>query len=294
MTEHAVLDLSAVRLDSGAHRSFEQGACLLELVSYMAKEPWSDHPKCVSPVLAAFGRAWNDALDDDTRQRLKDYAPRLIGTNTGADDDETRAWMATDWLARVQTPAWLRLAGLTEQAQALESLARIVDATTAIAAQPTLDRARKDAAAAGDAARAAAWDAARAAAWAAAWDAARAAAGATAGDAAGGAAWAAAEDAAWDAAWAAAWDAARAAAGDAARAAAWAAARAAAGDAARAAARAAAWAAAEDAAWAAAWAAARAAAGKKLAPTVAALQESAFRLLDEMIAVGSAASRGTA
>ena len=71
--------------------------------------------------------------------------------------------MATDWLARVHTPAWLRLAGLTEEAQALESCARIVDAVTARAAQPMLDAAREKGAAARAAARAAAWDAAWAA-----------------------------------------------------------------------------------------------------------------------------------
>jgi hypothetical protein len=119
----------------------------------------------------------------------------------------TRSYLALDWLVRVQTPAWLRLAGLTAEAQALESLARIADATTAAQSSPALEVARRKAAAAWAAARAAAWDAARAAARAAAWDAARAAARA--------AAWDAARAAAWDAAW----DAARAAAGDAARAA---------------------------------------------------------------------------
>ena len=43
---------------------------------------------------------------------------------------------------------------------------------------------------------------------------------------------------------------------------------------------------ASDAAWAAAWAAARAAATKKLAPTVAELQQSALQLLDRLVAVG--------
>jgi hypothetical protein len=97
------------------------------------------------------------------------------------------------------------------------------------------------------------------------------------------AAGAAAGAAAWAAAWAAAGAAARDAAGAAARAAARAAAGAAAGAAARAAARAAAGAAARDAAWAAA----RDAAWAALAPTVLALQESAFDLLDRMINVRS-------
>ena len=210
-------DVCAIPLSAGQHESPDAGMCVMEMASYLAREPWSDHPQCVSPVIAAFCRSWNDALDDETRQRLKPYAFRVIGTRTTDAAEEARAWMATDWLCRVQAPAWLRLAGLTDEARALESLARISDAVTARAAQPALDAARNRAAAAW----AAAWDAARDAAWAAAWDAAGAAAWAAAGaaarDAAGAAAGAAARDAARDAAWAAAWDAAWAAAGAAAR-----------------------------------------------------------------------------
>jgi hypothetical protein len=215
--------------------------CLLEAVSYVAGERWSDHPRCVSKVIGAFGRAWNDQLDDATRQRLREYIPRMIGTATGAADDRARAWLATDWLVRTFTPAWLDLAGLSDDAAGLRALPELTSAASWRTARPTVEAAR-----------------------ARAWDAAGAAAG----------------DAAWDAAGAAAWDAAGAAAR--------AAARAAAGDAAGAAAGDAAWAAAGDAAWDAAWAAAGAAAGKALAPTVVALQESAFALFDRMLAVGRA------
>jgi hypothetical protein len=227
----------------------------MEAVAYVAGEPWTDHPKCASPVIGAFLRSWNDAMNDDDRQMLLPLIPRLVGTASTRDVEGRRAWMATDWLVRECAPAWLRLAGLNDHAHTLEQLAALTDASSARAAQPTIVEARK----AGDAA----WAAARAAARAAAWDAAMA----TAWDAA----MAAAGDAAWAAAWAAAWDAAMTTAGDAAWAAAWAAAGDAAWDAAWAAARAAAW----DAAWAAAWAA--------LQPTVNALQVSALTLVDRMV-----------
>jgi hypothetical protein len=241
----ATLDLDTITLKHGAHRSLDDGACLLEAVSYIAREPWSDHPQCVCPALAAFGRAWNDGLPDDaTRTRLlAPFIPRLIGTRSTPDVQDARAFMASDWAVRTYTPAWLRLAGLDDEAAALEALPEMTSAELCRAAMPTIDVARKKAAAAGDAAGAAAG----AAAWAAAW--------AAAGDAAGDAAWAAAGDAAGDAA------------GAAAGAAAWAAAR----DAARAAAGA--------AAGAAAWAAARA----KLAPVVDLLQVSAAELFSRMI-----------
>ena len=240
----------------------------MQAVAYIAREPWSDHPVCASPVITSFLIRWNDAMNDEDRQMLKPYIPKLVGTRTLKHDEDTRAWMLTDWLARECAPAWLRLAGLTAQAELLEALAPLTDAKTARAAQPKLDIARKDSAAAWDAAR----DAAGAAAWDAAGDAASDAARTQARDAARDAAWAAAWDAAW--AGAAAWDAAGAAAGAAARAAAWDAARDAAGA----------------AAWDAARATARAAAWAVLAPTVKELQVSALLLLDRLIAVGQDAS----
>lgn len=45
-----------------------QGMCAMEAAAYLAGEPHSDHPKCVSPVIATFLRNWNDGLPDDQRQ----------------------------------------------------------------------------------------------------------------------------------------------------------------------------------------------------------------------------------
>jgi hypothetical protein len=270
-------ELLALPLMKGAHgRHFDGECCLVEKSNRIAscvpafKERFGaagftdDHPS-ISRVVREMAIGLNDMpwpSDEERTAALDRFTIAILGTKTTQKDETTRAYMAADWLVRVYTPAWLRLAGLTAEAQALESLARIVDATTARASHAPVAAARERAAAA--------WDAAR--------DAARAAAGAAARAAARDAAWAAAWDAARAAAWDAARDAARAAAGAAARAAArdaaWAAAWAAARDAARAAAR--------DAAWAAAGAAARDA----LAPTALMLRASAIELLDAMIAVG--------
>ncbi len=291
--------IDALILRHGSHgAAFHGEACLVEASCqaticdptlaerFGRPEKFGDDHPSISRVVRAYAIALNDNWSDEDRQKLRPYTLRILGTKTTDADDLVRSWMAVDWLTRSYTPAWLRLASLTDEARVLESLTRIVDATTATDALPSLNQARIASAAA----RAAAWDAARAAAgdaavdaaWAVAWDAARAAARAAAGAAARAAAWdaarAAARDAAWDAAWAAAraaaWDAAWDATGDAA----WAAARDAAWDAARAAAWAAAWDAAVDAAWDAARAALR--------PTVEALQVSALDLFDRMIAVG--------
>ena len=166
-----------LKLSAGAHPEGSKAMCVMELSAYLVNG-WTDHPACVSPVIAQFCRSWNDGMNDTDRQRLLPYAVKVLGTATTKADEETRAWLACDWLIRVQTPAWLRLAGLEKEAQALGALARISDATLARAAQPALDDARQKAAAAWAAAREdGARDGARDAARVAAWDAARVAAG---------------------------------------------------------------------------------------------------------------------
>jgi hypothetical protein len=244
------LDLDTLTLTHGSHSNRDEGVCLLEAVAWYAGEDHSDMPSCVSMVLCTYGTRLNDVLPHGRRQELKPLVPRLVGT---ASDglDERRSYMALDWLVRTYTPAWLDLAGLVAEAQALRDLRRIVDMVAAQAAGPVVRAGREKAdaagAAAGAAARAAAWDAA----WDVAWDVAGAAARAAAWDAAGAAAGAAARAAAWDAAWDVAWDVAGAAARDVAR------------DAAR--------------------DVARAAARERLQPTVDQLQTSAIALYAAMI-----------
>ena len=168
--------LDNLTLDQGEHTDPDDGMCWMEAISFANGEDFSDHPDCVSPVIAAVGRTWQDGLDDADRQRLiKPLFWEVVGTRTDNPQVESDlAWMAADWLVRVQTPTWLRFAGLIAQAELFAGMpALAADTTPAIL--PTLETVRLDAAAAG----------------AVAWDAAWAAAGTLPG--------AAARDAAWDA-----------------------------------------------------------------------------------------------
>jgi hypothetical protein len=273
-------EIENIALKSGAHDDISHGACVMEAVSFVAGEPWSDRPECACPVIGSFLRTWNDDLPDDKRtELLRPLVPRLVGTRGSGNLERRRALMCAGWLVGIYTPAWLRLAKLNVHADALASLPEITDMAQVPLIIPVIEAARRDAIVAGNAAktaaRNAAWTAASNAAWTAAWDAAKTAAKA------------AARDAARDAAWDAAWDAAKAAAKAAARDAAWNAAGAAAWNAAGAAASNAAWNAASNAAWNAASNAAGAAAGDAardaLAPTVEHLQQSALDLVNRMI-----------
>ena len=49
----------------------------------LAGERFSDRPRCVDPVIAAFMRAFNDRLSHRDRQRLVPYASRAVGTRAG-------------------------------------------------------------------------------------------------------------------------------------------------------------------------------------------------------------------
>lgn len=109
-------------LGAGRHGRWEDGVCVVEAAAFVAGEPWSDHPECVSPPLAAFLREWNDALDDATRQRLRPYVARIVGT-AGDGRDERRMWLKRDWLVRVQAATWM---GLTRD-RMIESVFVLLD-----------------------------------------------------------------------------------------------------------------------------------------------------------------------
>jgi hypothetical protein len=59
--------------------------CLMSLVAFLAGEDHSDSPGCASPLIQAFAVRINDNMPYAARQRLKPFAPRIIGTNDGLD-----------------------------------------------------------------------------------------------------------------------------------------------------------------------------------------------------------------
>ncbi|MCC8244582.1 hypothetical protein [Saccharothrix luteola] len=70
------------RLAPGRHVTPAHGCCLLELVSALADEEWTDRPATVHPVLGAVARRVNDLSTPDGRRALLVFAVPLIGTST--------------------------------------------------------------------------------------------------------------------------------------------------------------------------------------------------------------------
>lgn len=107
-------------LTAGAHDAEAGEACVMEYVSVLAGEPWSDRPECTHPLLAHEARVANDLSSDADRHRLVPLVGRLFGT--GDDSVELRAR--------------LRLA------QA-EQVLRLVDRTARTGVQAYADHARR-------------------------------------------------------------------------------------------------------------------------------------------------------
>ncbi|MEX2587132.1 MAG: hypothetical protein WD602_03945 [Actinomycetota bacterium] len=138
----AKLDLDELVLERGRHATPDSGLSVLEAITVVAPhEKFGDEPRNVSPVIAELLRSWNDLLDDEPRQKLKAYIPKVINSVLSEDVEDFRAWVATDWLVRVQSPIWLAAAGLGEFAEAIEAQDQIFGPDQARAAQKVLDEA---------------------------------------------------------------------------------------------------------------------------------------------------------
>jgi hypothetical protein len=140
-SERPSLNLEELVLSVGAHGSQAEGVCVMEAASIVAGEPWSDRPACASPVIGRFLRRWNDTLTWKPRQSLKRFICPVIGTRTTDADEALRARLVQDWVVRTYAPAWLRLAGLGQHADALSTLVPLT-ITTIADVRPALIAAR--------------------------------------------------------------------------------------------------------------------------------------------------------
>src|SRR5712664_1073071 len=85
------------KLARGGHRAVSEGMCATESVAWLAGEPFSASPACMSPVLRVYVQRLNDSWSDVERQDLLPYLPRCIGTAGKQDIERRRAYLAADW-----------------------------------------------------------------------------------------------------------------------------------------------------------------------------------------------------
>lgn len=106
-------NVKTVKLHEGRHDSPDDGACVVELASMLADEPFSDKPGSVSRVIREFLRDYNDDLDYRRRQDLHAVAAEVVGTAGERGLDRRRAEMCVEWVdeqcevsPRGQIPGW--------------------------------------------------------------------------------------------------------------------------------------------------------------------------------------------
>ncbi len=86
-----------IKLGKGKHQTPQQGACVMELASMLAGEPFSDHPRSVSAPIASFLRRYNDLLDERRRQDLYPYAARVVDSVASQDVELARTERLLAW-----------------------------------------------------------------------------------------------------------------------------------------------------------------------------------------------------
>src|SRR3954468_19963008 len=99
-----------VRLCRGAHRSPADGVCVMELVSMLAGERFSDAPRTACPVIGAFLRAYNDILPGAHRGDLLFCASSVVDSRcTSVERARMRRLAAVAVECYDAQPRWRRV-----------------------------------------------------------------------------------------------------------------------------------------------------------------------------------------
>jgi hypothetical protein len=92
-------NFQTVELKRGKHRSPDDGACVMELVSMIAGEEFTDRPATACPVIASFLRAYNDHCTAQHRQDLYELAALVVDTCADAETEQARLRQIVDTAA---------------------------------------------------------------------------------------------------------------------------------------------------------------------------------------------------
>lgn len=103
-----LVSYQTITLSKGKHDSPQDGACVMELASMLAGEPFNDHPRSVCPVIGSFLRAYNDRIDDRRRQDLYAYAAKVLDSRVPRDVQQARAERLGAWARELHWTRWLQ------------------------------------------------------------------------------------------------------------------------------------------------------------------------------------------
>ena len=78
-------------LSKGEHASPEEGMCIMELVSFINREPFSDSPNCTDNRISGYMQYVNDAVPDEERVKLLSVLDRMFHTGDMTWDQRVEA-----------------------------------------------------------------------------------------------------------------------------------------------------------------------------------------------------------
>lgn len=133
-------------LRRGAHPSRDDGMCAMEMVAWLAGEPHSDEPRCACPVIAAFVRAFNDALPSDSARGryLRPFVPRMVNSRASGAHERARGWLCVDAVVRALVPMALAHASRRGEAELMQALPLVRDLASARAALRAVETYARD------------------------------------------------------------------------------------------------------------------------------------------------------
>ncbi len=79
-------------LEAGSQQGAREGACVMEYVSILAGERFSDRPPCTSSTIAHVARITNDFLRDENRHLLVPLIHRLVNTRVAWVELKLISW----------------------------------------------------------------------------------------------------------------------------------------------------------------------------------------------------------
>jgi hypothetical protein len=86
--------LSRITMIKGKGDRHNARLCVMSLVAALNGDKHTDSPSCASKLITLYAVQLNDTISAPKRQTLKAFAPRIVGTRDGRDDERRKLLVA--------------------------------------------------------------------------------------------------------------------------------------------------------------------------------------------------------
>jgi hypothetical protein len=131
-TQPAIIEarLKDLHLEHGSHTRCEDGLCAMEAAAFIVGLEHTDHPETACPIINAVTIAFNDNVDDATRQKLIPLLPRIALSRSTPAVEQKRAFHFLDHIIRTTLPTVLDEFKESEWAAKFRALPKLNDETS--------------------------------------------------------------------------------------------------------------------------------------------------------------------